>query len=113
MKEPDHSTVLLDGKSLTLPDLVRIARDPRVHVKCSPEALERVRECQAEVLKVVDKYKEDRESQKSDPQVKPVLDYGITTGFGEFKDIPIEPDDLEALSRNILLSHSAGAGENA
>ncbi len=58
---------------------------------------------------MVAKYKAARKKKKA----KPVLDYGITTGFGEFKDIPIEPDDLEALSRNILLSHSAGVGENA
>ncbi len=37
----------------------------------------------------------------------------MTTGFGEFKDKPIAPDDLEQLQRNLLLSHSVGVGENS
>src|SRR6266513_737772 len=40
-------------------------------------------------------------------------EYGVTTGFGEFKDKPIAPDDLEQLQRNVLLSHSVGVGENS
>ncbi|HET9209200.1 MAG TPA: aromatic amino acid lyase, partial [Thermoanaerobaculia bacterium] len=36
-----------------------------------------------------------------------------TTGFGEFKNVPIAPDCLEELQRNILLSHSVGVGETA
>jgi histidine ammonia-lyase len=39
-------------------------------------------------------------------------EYGVTTGFGEFKDKPIAPDDLEQLQRNLLLSHSVGVGDN-
>ncbi|HXH94665.1 MAG TPA: aromatic amino acid lyase, partial [Thermoanaerobaculia bacterium] len=39
-------------------------------------------------------------------------EYGVTTGFGEFKDKPIAPADLEQLQRNLLLSHSVGVGEN-
>src|SRR5207247_11220928 len=39
-------------------------------------------------------------------------EYGVTTGFGEFKDKPIAPRDLEQLQRNLLLSHSAGVGDN-
>ncbi|MFL6193198.1 MAG: histidine ammonia-lyase, partial [Thermoanaerobaculia bacterium] len=34
-------------------------------------------------------------------------------GFGEFKNVPIAPDYLTELQRNILLSHSVGAGEMA
>jgi histidine ammonia-lyase len=34
--------------------------------------------------------------------------YGVTTGFGEFKDKAIPPDELEQLQRNLLLSHSVG-----
>ena len=44
---------------------------------------------------------------------RPVLEYGVTTGFGEFKNDPIAPDCLEELQRNILLSHSVGMGETA
>jgi len=37
--------------------------------------------------------------------------YGVTTGFGEFKDVKIPMKDLEALQRNLIISHSAGVGE--
>jgi histidine ammonia-lyase len=36
--------------------------------------------------------------------------YGITTGFGAFKDRLIPPEQVEPLQRNILLSHAVGAG---
>ncbi len=37
--------------------------------------------------------------------------YGVTTGFGEFKDIKISSGDVETLQRNLIISHSAGVGE--
>ncbi|RME50100.1 MAG: histidine ammonia-lyase [Caldilineae bacterium] len=37
--------------------------------------------------------------------------YGITTGFGAFKDRIIPPDEVTQLQRNILMSHAVGAGE--
>ncbi len=30
-----------------------------------------------------------------------VQDYGVTTGFGEFKDIPVPPEQLAELQRNL------------
>src|SRR5687768_7209324 len=36
--------------------------------------------------------------------------YGITTGFGAFKDKIISRDEVEQLQRNIVLSHSVGVG---
>src|SRR3990172_6318191 len=37
--------------------------------------------------------------------------YGVTTGFGEFSSVRISPEDIEQLQENLILSHSAGAGE--
>lgn len=37
--------------------------------------------------------------------------YGVTTGFGEFKDVRIPPKDIEKLQHNLIISHSAGVGE--
>src|SRR4030095_16603079 len=37
--------------------------------------------------------------------------YGVTTGFGEFKDVKISMKDVETLQRNLIISHSAGVGE--
>jgi len=36
--------------------------------------------------------------------------YGINTGFGKFAQIPIPPEQLVDLQRNLVLSHSVGTG---
>jgi histidine ammonia-lyase len=36
--------------------------------------------------------------------------YGVNTGFGKLANVHIPPADLATLQRNIVLSHSAGAG---
>ncbi len=37
--------------------------------------------------------------------------YGVNTGFGKLASIRIDSADLEALQRNLVLSHAAGVGE--
>ena len=37
--------------------------------------------------------------------------YGINTGFGKLASVRIDANDLQALQRNIVLSHAAGVGE--
>jgi histidine ammonia-lyase len=37
--------------------------------------------------------------------------YGITTGFGAFKDKIISPEETATLQRNIVLSHAVGVGD--
>jgi histidine ammonia-lyase len=41
------------------------------------------------------------------------LIYGINTGFGSLCDTAISSNDLEALQRNLVLSHACGTGEEA
>ena len=36
--------------------------------------------------------------------------YGITTGFGAFKDKIISREEVEQLQRNIVVSHAVGVG---
>jgi histidine ammonia-lyase len=105
--------VLLDGSGLTLAELARVARDPRVPVRCSAEALARVRESRQQIERLTSKYKEDFARLLRGEEARPIFEYGVTTGFGEFKNIPVAPDQLELLQRNILLSHAAGAGADA
>lgn len=38
--------------------------------------------------------------------------YGITTGFGAFKDKIISREEVERLQRNIVVSHAVGVGKN-
>ncbi len=37
--------------------------------------------------------------------------YGVNTGFGKLANRRIEPDDVETLQRNLILSHCAGVGD--
>jgi histidine ammonia-lyase len=39
-----------------------------------------------------------------------VVEYGITTGFGEFKDVHIGLSQVIELQRNLILSHATGVG---
>jgi len=109
MSDPDHGRpVTLDGSSLTLEDLARVARDPRVRVEIDPRAMVRVQASRDQIEGLVSRYKEAFET-----GAKPVLEYGVTTGFGEFKTIAVAPKELKQLQRNLLLSHTVGAGESA
>lgn len=113
MPDPAHRPVVLDGSSLRLEDLVRVARDPRVPVELAGDAMARVRQSCEQIQEIARKYREELAKLRRGEEAHPVLDYGITTGFGEFKNIPIPPEQLEQLQGNILLSHAVGVGEMA
>jgi histidine ammonia-lyase len=98
-------TVNPDGEHLSINDLVLVARDPSVRVQWAAETKARI---EATANKVADLVKRYRDA----PKGQGPREYGVTTGFGEFKDKPIEPEQLYQLQRNLLLSHSAGVGEN-
>lgn len=38
--------------------------------------------------------------------------YGVTTGFGGFSSVKIPKKDIEQLQENLIISHTAGVGEN-
>lgn len=103
------NTVILDGESLSIDQLVRIARDPAVKVSIAPSAMEKVRVSRRQIEKIVEQYHADLK----DPNTQTQHVYGVTTGFGEFKNEPVPPQQLVQLQQNILISHSAGAGDNA
>jgi histidine ammonia-lyase len=99
--------VVLDGASLTIEQLASIARDPSVTVEIDPTTEPAVRRSEAVIARIVQQHRE------AYAQGGKISEYGVTTGFGEFKDKPIAPDDLEQLQRNLLLSHSVGVGDNS
>jgi len=90
-------TVVIDGESLTLVDIVWVARKG-TKVKLSPKAEAKVKESR-EVLEQFIKQK------------KTV--YGVTTGFGAFGNIIIPPEKLQELQSNLIRSHAAGVGNPA
>jgi histidine ammonia-lyase len=101
--------LVLDGQSLTVEDLARVARDPSVHVRIADDARARVRTGREQIERIVREYHDAL----ADPNRPTMHVYGATTGFGAFKNEPVPPEDLVRLQQNILLSHAAGAGDNA
>lgn len=114
MSEQRHNPILLDGDSLTVRYLVAIARDPRLRVEVAPEAMDCVRRGRRQIERIVERYRESYEAwEAGERESKPPQDYGVTTGFAGFKRIPVPPDELETLQKNLLRSHSVGVGDNA
>src|SRR5258705_3026775 len=89
------TTISLSGDSLTLADVVRIARDPRVKVVADPAARARLATSRASVEK---------------PLASGATIDGINTGFGKLANVRIAADQLERLQMNLVRSHAAGVG---
>ncbi|MBK9233976.1 MAG: histidine ammonia-lyase [Anaerolineae bacterium] len=89
--------LVLDGQSLTIAQVVRVAQAApgTLHLRLDDAAQARVRRAQAAVEQII-----------AQEQVV----YGITTGFGAFKNIFISPEQTTQLQRNILMSHAVGVG---
>ena len=90
--------ITLDGKSLTIEQVVQLAhgepRQPAVAISDEgARQVERAAQAVQELLK------------------RGEVAYGITTGFGAFKDKIICLDQVEALQRNIVMSHAVGTGD--
>ena len=91
-------SVILDGQSLTLETVMAVAYGApgAPHVALSPQAAAAVTRCAGAVQQLVE---------------RGAIAYGITTGFGAFKDRVIAPEDVQTLQRNILISHAVGVGD--
>ncbi len=88
-------TLYIDGNSLTISQVYNVAYN--LHkVKLTSEAIERINNSRSLVLKVLN----------SDEIV-----YGINTGFGKFKDVKIDNNDINELQVNFMHSHACGVGQ--
>jgi histidine ammonia-lyase len=87
-------TLVVGDAPLDLAALRRIHRDA-AHLALAPAAERRMAESAAAVARLLG-------------SGRPA--YGINTGFGRLSQTRIADDDLEALQRNIVLSHAAGVG---
>src|SRR6185436_19250133 len=70
--------VVLDGGSLTIEDLARIARDPRVRLEIAEEALARVRAGREQIERLTARYRDDFDRFRRGEDVRPVFEYGVT-----------------------------------
>ena len=95
-KESDHAntTLAIDGNTLRLADVEAVARSGR-RVSLTAQAHKQLDDSR----KIVEGILANKE-----------LAYGITTGFGKFKDTYIDPEDSRQLQRNLILSHAVGVG---
>ena len=91
----EQSKVILDGETLTLEQVVAVARYGAT-VDLHPAAKEKVLRSREYVDQLIE---ENR------------LVYGITTGFGMFSNVVISKEDAKKLQRNLIMSHSTGVGE--
>jgi histidine ammonia-lyase len=95
--DPHHSsTLLIDGEALSVDEVIDVARHGR-RATLSPEAVQRIENCRAWVDEVVDEGK--------------LTVYGLTTGYGALAEVKIPPQDVQTLTRNMIMSHSAGVGQ--
>ncbi|MBS4761296.1 histidine ammonia-lyase [Carnobacteriaceae bacterium zg-ZUI252] len=89
------STVILDGKSLTLEDVVRVSRE-YAHCEISPDAIADVEASR----KIVDDIVRDKR-----------VVYGVNTGFGSLCNVSISQEDTVQLQENLIRTHSTGYGD--
>ena len=89
------ATLRIDGNSLTIADLVNVAR------RETPVALDRASE---QLVRAAAKLV--AEAADGDVAV-----YGINTGFGDLSQVRIARPDLAKIQLNLLRSHAAGVGE--
>src|SRR5215207_9245765 len=86
---------VLDGRSLTVEEVVRVARDASVRVSLESGARRALLDSRHLVDRAID----------SNQTI-----YGINTGFGKLANVRIPPDQLDQLQANLIRSHAAGIG---
>jgi histidine ammonia-lyase len=87
--------ITLDGRSLAIGDVVRIAREPGA----TPRIDSTARDALVASRRLVE------QAITSGQTI-----YGINTGFGKLANVRIAPDRLDALQVNLIRSHAAGVG---
>ncbi|MFN6963974.1 MAG: histidine ammonia-lyase [Pyrinomonadaceae bacterium] len=90
--------IVIDGESLTFQQVIEVAngRPGEMRVVLADKARTAVERCARAVQRLIERGE---------------VAYGITTGFGAFKDKIISTDEVELLQRNIVLSHAVGVGD--
>jgi histidine ammonia-lyase len=89
--------VLLDGHSLTVEEVVAVAR-ASAPVVLAPAAVQRMRETRVFVERAVE---------RGDAV------YGVTTGVGARKKVPVPAEEVGAFNRALVANHRVGAGPDA
>lgn len=96
IQAPQTATpTILDGHSLSIEDVVAIARHGRP-IALHGDATERINKCR-DLLERKIKARE--------------IMYGVNTGIGELSEVVLTPEQAEKYQKYLLYSHAAGCGE--
>ena len=96
-REIDEKTVIIRGESLTVDDVVRVARfGTKVRLTEEEPVLKKVQASFDFIMQAVD-------------AEKPI--YGVTTGFGGMADVLISKDETTELQNNMVWFLKTGAGK--
>jgi histidine ammonia-lyase len=87
--------IVLDGRSLTIEDVVAIARNGQP-VALHSDAVTRINQC--------------RDLLERKIRTREIM-YGVNTGIGELSEVVLTPEQVERYQRYLLYSHAAGCGE--
>jgi len=87
--------ITIDGSSLTLQELVSVARG-NAAVRIDRRALRRTMRSRAVLEKLL---RQDK------------VIYGVNTGFGALSNVKVAPEDLRQLQANLLRSHASSVGK--
>jgi histidine ammonia-lyase len=107
MEEPSRVPVRCGTDRLTLHDVVDVARYGRMVAPLEQDVIERMKASAAWVLQTVDEIVSARREGR-----EPAAYYGINTGFGALAGRAALDSDyaIRVLGRNLIASHSVGAG---
>lgn len=87
--------VILDGKHLTIEDVVKVARN-REKVELHTKAIDNINRCRAMLDEKIKAHE---------------IMYGVTTGIGEFSETVLTPEQAEKYQKFLIYSHAAGIGD--
>ena len=88
-------SVVLDGYHLTIEDVHKVACE-KEKVEIHPDAVGRIEKCRAMLDKKINAHE---------------IMYGVNTGIGEFSEIALSRDQVQAFQRFLVYNHAAGIGD--
>ncbi len=93
----DNEKIILNGDSLTIEKLVKIARN-NARVELSTDAIERIKKCRIMLENKIEAGE---------------IMYGVNTGIGEFSEVVLDDEQVQQFQKYLIYNHSAGIGDPA
>jgi len=89
--------ITLDGESLTVEQLVNIARHNE-QVEVTPDTMEKIKKCRAMLEEKI--------------KAREIM-YGVNTGIGEFSEVILNEEQTKQFQKYLIYNHAAGIGDPA